>query len=85
MTYQFCQCHGGTFHGQYFIEKLTGTYQRTDRAGINCVIQHFNSTRQLINISGWDENRPVPSPEYTVLYKFNHLHELLSAYPELSL
>ena len=85
MTYQFCQCHDETFHGQYFIEKLTSTYQRTDRSGISYVIQHFNYTKQLTKVSGWDENDEIPSREYEVLCQFSHLDELLSTYPELFL
>ena len=85
MTYQFCQCHDETFRGNYFIEKLSGTYQRTDRSDINYVIQHFNSTKHLLEVQLWDENPPVPLHEYEVLCQFSHLDELLSTYPELFL
>ena len=83
--YQFCRCHDGTFRGNYFIEKLAGTYQRTDRADINYIIQHFNSTKHLLEVSSWGENCVVPLDEYDILCQFNHLDELLSIYPELFL
>ena len=85
MTYQFCQCHDGAFRGSYFIEKVAGTYQRTDRADVNYILNSFNSTKHLLEVLDWDENGPVPPCEYDVLCQFNHLDELLSTYPEVFL
>ena len=87
MTYQFCQCNDNdpVSSGLYFIEKVVGEYQRTDRADTDYVLSHFKSTGYLYIVTPWDENCVVSSLDYVVLLKFNDIDELLSTYPELFL